>query len=371
MKKVIYVVTKSNFGGAQRYVLDLATHAESFGYVPFVIAGGNGILFEKLAEKNIEYFSLPELKRDVRVIQEIKTFVALLRIFQKEKPDVVHLNSSKIGGLGSLAARIARVPHIIYTVHGWVFNEDRPWWQKGIISFLTWLTVLFSHTTITICNHDHRQGKYFPFLQDDIARIHNGIDTPSFLSREEALQELGVRIPSTAFILGTIGELHTNKGHIFLLKAFTEVYKQYPDMHLVIIGEGEERETLETYILEHDLTDNVHLVGFVDNASRMLESLDIFVFPSFKEGLPYVLLEAGHAKLPVIASRVGGIPDIIKNTQTGILIHPHTIEDIQANITKLYTDAEYRTTLAQHLHEYVRTDFTLEKMLTDTFELYT
>ena len=127
MKKILFVITKSNWGGAQKYVYDLANelHRPNAEFEVAVAFGQEGQLAGKLREAGITTHPIRSLQRDVSVIADIKSFFELLRLFKTQKPDIAHLNSSKVGGLGALAARVAGVPKIIFTVHGWPFWETR------------------------------------------------------------------------------------------------------------------------------------------------------------------------------------------------------------------------------------------------------
>jgi len=131
-KKIAYVITKSNWGGAQRYVYDLATNVPKNTFDVIVVCGGNGTLAKKLEQEGTRVIRIKGLERDIRFGSEIRVLYRLKHLFAQEQPDIVHLNSSKIGGLGSLAARMARVPHIIFTAHGFAFNEKRNIvWKPG------------------------------------------------------------------------------------------------------------------------------------------------------------------------------------------------------------------------------------------------
>jgi len=166
--KILYIITKSNWGGAQRYVFDMATNIAKNGYETIVAFGGDGILKKKLENAGIRTISVLNLERDINIFSELKVFFNLLKILKQELPDIVHLNSSKIGGLGAFSVRIHNILHnnkilkikksnknkartkIIFTAHGWVHKEDRNIISKNIIKFLSWLTVLFSHKIITV-----------------------------------------------------------------------------------------------------------------------------------------------------------------------------------------------------------------------------
>ena len=168
--KVLYIITKSNWGGVQRYVFDMATNVAKNGYEAVVTFGGEGTLKNNLENVGIRTISISNLKRDVNMFSEWKVFFNLLKILKAERPDVVHLNSSKIGGLGALAVRVYNIlpqgkmlrsnkltklkARIIFTAHGWAYKEERSSVSRKMIKFFSWLTVMLSHATITVSVND-------------------------------------------------------------------------------------------------------------------------------------------------------------------------------------------------------------------------
>lgn len=299
--KILYLITKSNWGGAQRYVYDLATNLpESFE--PVVASGGDGLLMKKLSEKSVRTISIPYLERDISLGKEISALSTLLRILKKEKPDILHINSSKAGGLGTLAGRIAGIKKIVFTVHGWPFLEKRNILARALIYTLSWLTALLSHTVIVVSEYDLRIAKKMPFVGQKTVRIYNGIETP-VLGSSAIIRD---SFPNGVRITGTIGELNKNKNQIALI----EQAKNKPDMYVAIVGEGENKQLLVGKISEYGLSDRVKLFGFL-SANEILKGFDTFALPSLKEGLPYVLLEAKAVGLPIVANRVGGVGEIL------------------------------------------------------------
>ncbi len=315
MKKVLFVITKSNWGGAQRYVYDLATSLPKSDFEVAVALGGTGeagaetgLLARRLQEKGVRIIFLPSLTRDVFVLRELKALHELVRIFRLEKPDVVHLNSSKAGGLGALAGRITRVRKIIFTVHGWPFWESRNIFAKALIYLFSWMTGLLSHVVITISNYDLKVAQNMLFVRHKVVRIYNGIAPMSFGTGEK----IRSAFPPGARITGTIGELNKNKNQIALI----EEAKNNPDMYVAIVSDGELRALLEEKIREYNLETRVKLFGFIP-ASEALKGFDVFALPSLKEGLPYVLLEAKAAGLHIVANRVGGVGEILDAKDMG------------------------------------------------------
>ena len=382
-KKVLFVVTKSNFGGAQRYVYDLATNLPQDSFEVVVAFGSTGVpggsagkLSEMLAHAQIRTILVPELGRDVSLRSDIAASGALWRIFKHELPDVVHLNSSKVGGLGALIARTAGVPKIIFTAHGWPFFEDRNIFSLLAIRTISWITVLFSHATICISKFDEMNARWMPFVQKKITIIHNGIGAVDFIERNTARSALfpeGRRIarPDTVWVL-TNAELHPNKNLFAGIDAVALYNKTHTDHPIFysIMGSGEQYQELHTYIEVHHLSDSICLLGFIPDGKRYLQAFDIFFLPSKKEGLPYVLLEAGKAGLPVVASDVGGIPEIVTSRTSGFLSVSTYIEGFVHNLTTLIEDEKLAERIGSALTECVARDFSFERMLQETISLY-
>ncbi len=315
-KKLLFLITKSNWGGAQKYVYELATSSLKEKYAVSVALSGMDKLSEKLHVAGIVVHQLERLGRDINLLDEAVVLWQLIKLFWHEKPDIVHVNSSKIGGLGAVAARLyfssfsflkaknskLKTPKIVFTAHGWPFNEARPWPQPSIIKFFSWLTVFFSTDTIVVGKADERACENWPFVQKKIHRIYNGIAPIEFGSGEVIRKAF----PSGVKITGTIGELTKNKNQISLIGQA----RNNPDMYVAIVGEGEERNNLEQKIAEYKLNERVKLFGFLP-AKDVLKGFDTFALPSIKEGLPYVLLEARMAGLPIVANRVGAVSEIL------------------------------------------------------------
>jgi glycosyltransferase involved in cell wall biosynthesis len=324
-KKVLYVITKSNWGGAQRYVFDLATHLPKDQFEVAVAFGQRGLLAEKLEGAKIKTHYLSTMQRNVAVLKDVRAFFELYRLFKKERPDVVHLNSSKAGGVGALAARLSGVPNIIFTAHGWPFWEPRTVVARGLIWLASWGTVLLSHKTIVISDYDKRVAQHMPFCKNKIVRIYNGIDLHMQFGPGDIIRGA---FPAGVKITGTVGELTANKNQ----DALIEQARADKNRYVAIVGEGELRQALEVKILKYGLVERVKLFGFLP-AADVLKGFDVFALPSLKEGLPYVLLEARAAGLPIAANRVGGVSEILGAKD----LSEFSVEKMVARTAALYT----------------------------------
>ncbi|NQV93414.1 glycosyltransferase family 4 protein, partial [Candidatus Kaiserbacteria bacterium] len=342
-----------------------------------VAFGGEGLLKDKLTHANIRTIPIEDLERDINIFNEIEVFFQLLKLYRVEKPDIVHLNSSKIGGIGALTARIARVPLIIFTAHGWAFNEERSWGARKIIAFLYWITLILSHTTIAVSKQIKNQVRHFPFTKHKITVIYNGVDQAGVFSKEEARElllrhnkKMSQSIPADAFWIGTVSELHITKGLGYAIEAVENLIKKGKNVVFIIISEGEERHNLQRLIEEKALTGKVFLFGFIDAAPQYLRAFDIFTLTSISEALSLSILEAGLSERAVVASDVGGIPEIITSGETGLLVPTRDPGAISEAISSLIEDEEKRNKFGKQLKQKVVSKFSLQEMLTKTVEVY-
>ncbi len=368
-KKILYVITKGTWGGAQRYVYDLAVAAQGAGSEVVVAYGAPGELAERLHGARIRTVVVRGLSRDVGILREFFAFFGLLRLFTQERPDIVHINSSKAGALGCLAARFAKVPRIIFTAHGWAFNEARPWWQRAVLYLASGTIVLFSHETLCVSEAAKRDIIHFPFLRSKLVVIHLGIDCPPRLSKEEARAALAPHAVGRYWV-GMISELHPTKCIADAICAFETLVKTHPEAILVIIGAGQEQERLESLVRDLHMRDHVSFAGFRENAASLLTAFNLFIHTSRSEALGYAILEAGCAALPVVATRVGGIPEIILDDDHGLLVPRENPPALAAAMESLIQDPRRGVELGARLHARVTTMFSKERMISETLSRY-
>ncbi|MFA5841358.1 MAG: glycosyltransferase [Candidatus Paceibacterota bacterium] len=390
-RKVLYVITKSNWGGAQRYLYDLATGIPRAEFETMVALGGKGALKDKLQKSNVRVVTIPRLDRDIKFFDEFYVFYRLLRLYGKERPDIVHLNSSKIGGLGALAGRTYNLSvsflnlflksgeyglktKIIFTAHGWAFNEERSFFSKIVIKLLAWLTIILSHETIAVSKNIADTAPKL-FLPDKKMRvIWNGVSLSPALPKDEAIAALGGKLKNIGeektLRVVTIAELHKNKGLSYAIEAMSIIKKEKRNISYTIFGEGEEKKRLEKLVSRHNLSKVVKLAGFVDEASRLLKAFDIFLLPSITEALSISILEAGAAGMPVVATSVGGVPEIIEDMKTGILVRPRQPKELAMAILFMSENPERASEFGENLSRKIADRFSLGEMMKKTEELY-
>jgi glycosyltransferase involved in cell wall biosynthesis len=360
--KILYLITKSNWGGAQKYVYDLATSFSSRGHDVAVAFGGHGELAEKLELSGIRTISLDTLVRDMSIVKEFKSSLALFRLIKREKPDVLHVNSSKAGGLGAFLGRVARVPHIVFTVHGAPFREDRPVIHKTLMYVFTWLTCVFAHKVITVSNRDGHDIMNMLFVGRKVKTVYPGIIF-------DGMHERTVPKGREVHML-TVAELHPNKGYLYGLEAFERLYRKGLPVRYTIFGEGDDRKMIQDFLQNKGLESVVTLRGHDSQLHKEWCNYDLFLLPSIKEGLPYTLIEAGKAMLPVVSTITGGIPEIIRHEDTGLLVRPKDVGQLAHELERLVTDRNFAKKLGISLHSHVVQNFSHAKMLAETARVY-
>lgn len=374
-KKVLSVITKANSGGAQQYVFDLATKLPPGKFEIIVAYGEAGDLIQALERSNISTISLPSLQRDISIISDVQSLFAIRALFIESRPDIVHLNSSKAAFLGAIAARLAGIDRIIFTVHGWPYLEKRNLLWRTLIAFASWITVLLSSKTICVSSADRHAARWMPFCSGRFAVIHNGVGSFELLSREKARdalfgKDLQTEHRDDIWIL-TSAELHPNKNILNSMRAVAQ-HNESSDQKIfyVVMGDGELKEPLAQYIRESAFENCIKLLGYKPESRTYLNGFDVFLLPSIKEGLPYSILEAGYAGIPVVASSVGGIPEIIDSGKSGLLVKPNDSEALRDALRLICRNENMRVDFARELKERVLTLFSVKQMIDETSRLY-
>jgi len=374
MKKILLVVTRADWGGAQRYVYDLCNSSLADKFDLTVAVGSDGPLLKKLAELDIKTARMGFLQRQPNLLWDLLASISLLRLILRIRPSVLHLNSSKTVVLGVLLGRILGVKNIVLTSHGWPFFEKLPFFRRVIYRSLISIAVFFSHNAITVSQADFKAAKnFFMPNKEHLSLIHNGIEVDKEYmgrpqAREYVINNLVPKASTDACWVAVIGELTKNKGQKLLVDLFDNLAPE--NAELFIIGDGEDRDLLIDAISDAKNCRRIHLAGSVPDARSIMKAFDIVVVPSEKEGLPYVILEAGAARIPVMATPVGGVTDIISDRENGLLLNDFSLETWGVQLTELLLDRKLRVYLGESLYRTVATRFSLEVMIKKVRVIY-
>ncbi len=379
--KILYLITQTDSGGAQKYIFDLATNLnkEKYEIEIAVGQGKNQIWLQKLKEQNIKIWHLKQVVRAINPLRDFLSSFELFDLFEKSKSDIIHLNSSKIGSTGAVVGWFYKKLYnknlkIIYTAHGFVFNEPMNYFKQKFYLWSEKVSGYFKNKIICVSEQDkitalnHHIADHKKFIT-----IHNGIDLEkiNFLNKEEIKNKLDTKfkLPNSKFMIGTIANLYETKGLIYLIRATKILNKKIKDIIFVVIGEGFQRNLLEKEIKKLNLEKNFFLIGSLENAIQYLPAFDIFCLPSIKEGFPYALIEAMAAGLPIVATSVGGMLEIIEPDKNGLIVQPKKPRELATALEKLLNNQELREKFKKNNLEKVK-QFTLEKMIKETEKIY-
>jgi glycosyltransferase involved in cell wall biosynthesis len=331
--RILLLVTLSEVGGAQTYVASLLP-ALAGPFEVVVAAHGQGPLAAAAHAAGARFIELEHVRRALSPWRDPLGLLELATIVRRERPHIVHVNSAKAAALGRAAAWLTRVPIRIYTVHGWSYTA-----HSGLSSALyLWAErILRPLTTVTICVAESERRAGLEARTCDQATtvvIHNGVD----LARPTAS---GTGAEPCRLV--TVGRLQAPKDVLTLVRALAELPQRAYEG--VIVGDGPDRPALESEIRRLDLEPVVQLAGERTDVPELLAAADVFVLSSRSEGLPLSILEAMAAGLPVVATNVGGVPELVVEGETGFLVPPGDPQALAVALERLLGDSALRRRL--------------------------
>ena len=356
--KVIHVITRFDKGGSAENTFLTIRDLDKRRYDVLLIKGTSSWrdsedLEARAVEANItatrehhvRVTSVRHLIRDLRPVSDLIAFCALLRIIRRERPHIVHTHTSKAGILGRWAAWFCRIPVIVHTPHGHVFwGYFGPLQTRLFILFEKW-TARITDAIVTLTPQEREDHLRFHVAPEGrFTVIHSGVDLESFLSDrlqgEEAKTVLG--IPPEMTVIGTVGRLTAVKGQEVLIRAASELIRRGERVFLVLLGGGELRRELEELSFRLGISEQVRFLGWRTDVARIMVACDIFCLPSRNEGMGKVLVEAMALGKPIVASDIGGIKNIVRPGENGLLVPVGDVEAWIEAIARLCRDPERR-----------------------------
>ena len=352
------------------YILNIASRVNNFSEASMNVCLDNKIEFHIAGNwgyKNTEEKRNDEEKYGIKIYQidfernplhpkNLIAFKQLIELMKKEKFDIVHCNTPVGGVYGRIAAKICGIKKVIYQAHGFHF-------YKGA-SKLNWLVYypiekILAHLTdalITINFEDYDMSKKFKLRNKGKSYYVPGVgfDIESSkkinVSNTKIREKLGMSIDDIVCI--SAGELNNNKNNIIILEALNLLKNS--KVHYLLCGVGNLKEKLVQYSLENNLEKNVHFLGYRDDVKELLKVSDIFIMPSFREGLSRSIMEAMASGLPCVVSNIRGNKDLIENEKGGFLINPTDIEEFSKKIDLLVNDSELREKMKNYNLERIK-----------------
>ncbi len=375
---ICHVITRMIVGGAQENTLFSCIGQLRAGNRVVLVTGPSpgpeGELLSRISVPDLEVVTIDEMVREISPLKDFKAYCKLKKYFKQEKFDVVHTHSSKAGVLGRMAAKAAGVPCIVHTVHGQAFHEYEKPWKNFIYKLSERIAARPSDRIYAVA-----QAMIDQCIKARIAPpekyqvVYSGMDIGTFLNAERS-EELRskLNIPADAKVIATLARLFELKGYDDVLKGFPLVLKSVPQAHLLIIGDGILRKSLEAEAVEKGFADRVHFAGLVspDKVPEYLIQADILWHLSLREGLPRSVVQALACGIPACGYQLDGTPEVIHNGETGCCVPPRDVESIVKGTLEFLQDPEKAQKAAAAGKALVRERFDKERMAKILLEDY-
>lgn len=361
--------------GVQTVTLEELKRLDRARFDPHIICQKPGPLSEAAEREGIQCLFVPELRRSISPRQDWRALWRLRALFREQAFDIVHTHSSKTGVLGRVAARLAGVPAVVHTVHGYAFPAARNGFEKALYLSMEWAGARCCDAMIVLKEHDRQIGRRY--LHVPTRKLHllvNGIDTdlfrPADQEQRREIRRKHLDIGDETIAIGMVGRLWQQKNPVCIVDAAAEILKRRRDARFFLLGDGELREALEKRIRAYGIAPHVCILGWREDIPDLLAGLDIFVLPSRWEGLSIALLEALSSGLAVVVSDIPGNRDVVTHGVNGLLFHDADSRDLAENLLRLMQYPELSRQLACRGRADAVANYRLEDRMARVTDLY-
>lgn len=369
-KKIVHIAQSA--GGVLEYLYMFFKNFNNEDYENILIVSQD---YEKNLKKfrNIvkEIYIVP-MTREIKLKQDIKSILEVRKLLKKIKPDILYLHSSKAGAYGRIAMLFNHKTKILYNAHGWYFNADMSPKKKKIIALIEKILAIKTDKIINISKSEYDSAlKYKIASEKKMCIIENGIDFKKFEGCEKYREETRKKynIKDNEIVIGVVGRLSEQKDPMTTIKAFNEIYKENKNVRLMYVGSGDLEKEVIKYAQENNLTHLVTITGWIEDTEKYIPAFDIAILPSKWEGFGLVLIEYMVCNKPIVASNVGGIADIIKDKENGLLTEKDNYKMLYENINKLYADNNLKERIIAK-NKIRRSNFDIQKIVQQNLQLF-
>jgi glycosyltransferase involved in cell wall biosynthesis len=374
--KVLHVIARLNIGGSALHAILVTRDLDPQRFQTTLVTGieetYEGGMREWAATQGVNPLIIPELGREINLIADVKVLFKLYRLFCRERPDIVHTHTAKAGFVGRLAARLAGVPIVVHTFHGHIFHSYFGPLKTRLFIWIERILAYLTDRIITVSQLQRQEIIDFGVASlEKIAIIPYGFDLQPFLVCDDLRGQLRTELALTEDVklVGILARLTAIKNHQLFLKAAALINQCYDKVCFIIIGDGELRTELEQQVTNLGLTQVVRFLGWRQDLPVIYADLDLVVLTSRNEGAPTTLIEAQAAACPVVATAVGGVPDIVVDGQSGYLVPPDDAEALAGAALKALLEGNARE-MGQAGRRAVREKFAVERLVHDIESLY-
>ena len=370
--KLLHVITHLPIGGAQDNTLYTVELLNKDKYDISLSCNLNGELVSRAKKvKHLKLYDVPSLRREVSIINDIRAFLYLYKLIKKENFTIIHTHSSKAGFLGRVAAMLNKTPIVIHTIHGFAFHDYMNSFKKNIFIYLEKLSAKWTHGLVTVSNLNKKKVVDLGIAPiEKLKNIYSGIDLTLFINEKNDQFRKELNLDSSHLLLGSVGRLSNQKDPITMIEAFYIVIKRFPNAHLTLVGDGELRDKILIKIDQLQLNGRVHLTGNKSDPWKIYHSLDLFIMSSIYEGLGRSITEALSCGVPVVCTSVEGVPEIVRDNETGILVPPKDPGALATGIINSLNDMDNAKRMAEEGRKFVNENFDVNKMVDDIDTLY-
>lgn len=375
--RVMRIISRMNIGGPSTHVVLLNAGLDPGAYDCLLVCGSEGTSEGSLRDvaetMQLRMATIPELGREIAPLRDVLTLFKLYRLMRRERPHIVHTHLAKAGFVGRLAARLAGVPIVLHTFHGHVFHGYFSASKTKVFATMERLSAHLSTRIITISPRLREQIAAAGVTSADrISVIPLGLDLTTFLAtpRRDGAFRTSLGISERARLIGAVGRLVAIKNIPLLLEAAALAGREDPDIHVVLVGDGELRADLEARVNALGMADRVTFAGWRRDLASVYADLDAIVISSDNEGTPASLIEAMATGCPVIATRVGGVPDLIEDGVIGRLTPPGDPKALAAAVLELFLQPERTRQMADQARAHVSQRHQAHRLVADIDHLY-
>ena len=355
---ILFVITRADaIGGAQVHVKDLAIALQKDQHQVLVLTGQQGVFNEDLREANVRSIPCEFLHKQINPFLDGKSLRYILHTISEFKPDLIAAHSSKTGILGRLASKISKVP-CVFTAHGWSFTTGIPQPHRTIYRVMEKATAPFADKIICVSEYDRTIGIEAGMNAEQLVTVHNGMKDINSHFIANPIQSQIVKI-------AMIARFDRQKDHQTMIEAF-----QGLNAELILVGDGPNMLKAQQQVEKLKLNKQVKFLGFRQDIAQILAQVQIFALISNWEGLPCTIIEAMRAGLPVVASDVGGVKEIVIDGQTGYVIPRGDVATLRSKLSYLISHQTARTNMGILARQKYKSSLTFQHMYSKTLAIY-
>ena len=345
--KVVHFITKLELGGAQKNTIYTFENLNENQFETYLLSGPGGILTEKVKKKN-NLVNIKDLRREINPVKDFRSLIQAGKVLKKIKPDIVHTHSSKAGIIGRTLKIFLKKPVYIHSVHGFPFSPYQSFLKRNFYSMIEKIVSGITDHFIFVSKDDIKYAKQKRLVKENYSLIRSGFTLKKFQEKSSDQEKIRERynIRKNDIVCGIIAPFKPQKGLFHLIEIATKILKRKKELVFFMVGDGVQREKIESELKRRKLFENFRLPGFIHEIENIIDIFDIGISTSLWEGLPQSLIQMRLKKKPVIASDIPGNREVIKENKNGFLVDVFDYEKFSEKVLYLVEREDERERLS-------------------------